>query len=86
MNMKLKEFMNVYKIAYSTYYHSDENKIFVHCINKYLTNSNYCEMQYLLTKDLPGKFNKNALQAFYDNYIDAGSLNKCAKVTLERRI
>ena len=78
--------MNIYKIAYSTYYHSDENKIFVHCINKYLTNSNYSEMQYLLTKDLPEKFNKNALQAFYDNYINAGSLNKCVKATVKRRV
>ena len=86
MNMTLENFMNIYKIAYSTYYHSDENKIFVHCINKYLTNSNYSEMQYLLTKDLPEKFNKNALQAFYDNYINAGSLNKCVKATVKRRV
>ena len=86
MNMTLEEFINIYRISYSTYFHSDENKIFIHCINKYLTHSNYSEMEYLLTKDLPEIFNKNALQAFYDNYIDAGSLNKCVKATVKRRI
>ena len=36
MNMTLEEFINIYRISYSTYFHSDENKIFIHCINKYL--------------------------------------------------
>lgn len=73
--ISLKDFMKAYDIAYSCE-NNTRNKIFIHCRGDYINYDNYIEMKYLISNDLPYKFDMNILKTFYDNYLTLGSINK----------
>lgn len=80
--MSLRELINIYGLLYTSDDAEQKNKIFVHCRGNYITYDNYVEMKYLLTANLPYKFDMEMLQTFYDNYISLGSLKKRVSTTI----
>ena len=86
--MSLEDFINASKIVYTSMYAKDKNRILVYCRDDFMRYDYYVEMQYLLKRDLPYKFNKNILNAFYDNYMKLGSLHRRVSKTImsERKV
>lgn len=83
--MSLEDLMNAYSIVYSSNDASDKNKIFIQTRGDYISYDNYIEMEYLLTRFLPYKFNMDILLAFYNNYMKLGTTQRKAKITVAKK-